>query len=202
MKLTAEQEQAIEKLVDSQGLSIRTLRDDVVDHLCCVVESELGKGTSFEQLLENATADLAPNGLKDIQDKTLFLLNAKRILLMKKIMYGIGFLGSLSLTAGITFKLLRFPFATELSTAGFLILFLVFIPLFAFDRYKVSLAKALSVRLRLIAGAVSGSLVGLSGLFKLLHLQGAEALLMLGAGVFAFGFLPFSFFTLYKKSVS
>ena len=134
MKLTSEQEKTIEKLVDAQGFHIRTLRDDVIDHLCCVVESELGKGTSFEQLLESATADLAPHGLKDIQDKTLFLLSARRIILMKTIMYAIGFIGSLSFTAGIIAKLLRFPFATELSTLGFLILFLVFIPLFALDK--------------------------------------------------------------------
>jgi hypothetical protein len=33
-------------------------------------------------------------------------------------------------------------------------------------------------------------------------LQGADLLLMLGAFVFAFGFLPFYFFTMYKKSIA
>ncbi|MEO0585485.1 MAG: hypothetical protein AAF135_24950, partial [Bacteroidota bacterium] len=63
MRLTPDQEQIIENLVDAQGLKIRTLRDDLIDHLCCVVESELSKGQSFEQVLENAVADLAPDGL-------------------------------------------------------------------------------------------------------------------------------------------
>ena len=43
MKLTTEQESFIEDFVDTQGIKIRSLRDDVIDHLCCVVESELGK---------------------------------------------------------------------------------------------------------------------------------------------------------------
>lgn len=202
MKLTEHQVQVIEDFVDSQGIRIRTLRDDVVDHLCCVLESEMDKGSSFEELLDQATSDLAPNGLGDIQDKTLFLLNARRIIFMKKVMYSIGFLGSLSLTAGLTLNLLQVPFGTDLLTVGFLTLLLVFIPLLAIDRYKIALSKALSVRLKIILGAIAAALTGLSGLFKLLHLQGAEILLILGALVFALGFLPFFYFTMYKKSVS
>ncbi|MEO1217003.1 MAG: hypothetical protein AAFY45_25990 [Bacteroidota bacterium] len=202
MKLTTEQEKIVEDYVDSQGLSIPTLRDDVIDHLCCVVESELGKGTSFEQLLDNAITDLAPNGLIEIQYKTIFLLNSKRILIMKKLMYVIGFIGALSLTAGTTLKLLRMQYSGELFMLGFLTLFLVFIPLLAFDKYKVSLSKAISVKLKIILGVVAAVTIGLSGLFKMMHLQGGDLLLMLGAVIFALGFLPFYFFTMYKQSVS
>lgn len=203
MKLTAEQEKKIADFVDRQGLKIQTLRDDVIDHLCCVVESELGKDKrTFEQLLEKAAIDLAPNGLIEIQDKTIFLLNAKRILMMKKLMYFIGFIGAISLSAGVTFKLLRMPFGSELFMAGFLILFLIFAPLVAIDRYKVALSQTISVKLKLILGVIAAVVTGLSGLFKLMHLQGADVLLMLGAFVFAVGFLPFYFFTMYKKSIS
>lgn len=202
MNLTEQQVQIVEDFVDAQGIRIRTLRDDVVDHLCCVVESKLGKGQSFEEILQQASTDLAPDGLADIQHQTIFLLNAQKIILMKKLIYSIGFLGSITLTAGVTFTLLTMPYGSELFSAGFLTLFLVFVPLLAIDRYKVALSKALSVRLKIILGAGSAIIIGLSGLFKLLHLQGAEVLLMLGACVFAVGFLPFFYFTMYKKSVS
>lgn len=202
MKLTEQQVQVIEDFVNAQGIRIRTLRDDVVDHLCCVMESELEKGKAFEELLEKATSDLAPNGLGEIQDKTIFLLNARRIIFMKKAMYSIGFLGSFSLTTGVTLNVLRLPFGNEFFTVGLLTLLLVFIPLLAIDRYKVALSKALSVRLKIILGAGAAAIVGLSGVFKLLHLQGADVLLGIGAVVFALGFLPFYYFTMYKKSVS
>ncbi|NJN28256.1 MAG: hypothetical protein HC819_20950 [Cyclobacteriaceae bacterium] len=202
MKLTTHQENIIENFVDAQGLKIRTLRDDVIDHLCCVVESELGKDESFEQVFDKAILDLAPNGLLEIQHKTIFLLNSKRIIIMKKLMYLIGFIGSITVTAGVTFKLLRMPFGTELFAVGFLTLLLIFIPLFTIDRYKVSLSKSISVKLKIILGALAAIVTGFSGLFKLMHLQGADLLLMLGAFVFAFGFLPFYFFTMYKKSIS
>ena len=202
MKLTAAQEKIIEDYVDAQGFNIRTLRDDIVDHLCCVIESELGKEKSFEQLLETAISDLAPNGLIGIQHKTVFLLNARRIMMMKKLMYAIGFLGSISLTAGITFKLLHMPLATELFMIGFLTLLLIFIPLVALNRYKVALSKAISVKLKIITGTLAAIVTGLSGIFKVLHLQGGDTLLLLGAFLFACGFLPFFFFNMYKKSVS
>lgn len=202
MKLTPEQEDLIADFVDVQGLTLPSLRDDVIDHLCCVIEQDLEKGKPFDQLLQAAVLDLAPNGLKDIQNQTVFLLNSKRIIAMKKLMYLVGFLGAITLTAGVTLKLLSMPWAYELFSVGFLTLLLVFIPLLAFDRYKVAISKALTERLKIILGTTAAVMVGLSGLFKMMHLQGAEILLMLGAIVFALGFLPFFFFTMYKRSVS
>ena len=114
MKLTADQENIIKSLVDDQGLKIKTLSDDITDHLCCVVESQLGKDKSFEDLLDEAIMDLAPNGLNEIQHKTFFLLNSKRILFMKKLIYIIGFIGSITFTAGVTLTLLKMSYGTEL----------------------------------------------------------------------------------------
>jgi len=117
-------------------------------------------------------------------------------------MYLIGFAGAVTLTTGITFKLLWYPMANILFTIGFLVLLLIFVPMLAFDRYKVAIAKALSERLKIILGSIAGVIVGLSGLFKFLHWQGAEVLLLAGAFIFAVGYLPFLFFTMYKKSLA
>ncbi|MEL6557750.1 MAG: hypothetical protein AAFQ94_06165 [Bacteroidota bacterium] len=201
MKLTVEQEAYIDQYVKSKGLKNESLKDDVVDHLCCVIESNADKQKTFQQILDLAIADLAPNGLAELENRTFFLLNSKRILIMKKTMYLMGFIGSLILTAGITLKLLRMPYGSELFMAGFLILLLLFIPMLTIERYKVAVSKAMSHRLMIIMGGIAAVITGLSGLFKIMHLQGAEVLLMLGAFVFALGFLPFFFFTIYKKSI-
>lgn len=156
----------------------------------------------FDQLLDEAIKDIAPYGLKDIELQTIFLLNAKRIIIMKKMKYLIGFLGALSLTAGIVFKFFWYPGATTFFTIGIVMLLLVFIPLVAFDHYKVAISKTLSERLKIVLGAVAAVIAGMTGVFKMLHLQGADILLGVTAIVFGFGFLPFLFFTMYKKSVS
>ncbi|TSE09794.1 hypothetical protein [Aquimarina algiphila] len=202
MKLTSEQEDNIRDYVDKQGLKIQSLHDDIIDHLCCVIESQLGKGKQFDHLLEEAIRELAPNGLTDIEHKTFFLLNSKRILLMKKLMYLIGFIGSVTLTIGVTFKLLWYPGANVLLMTGFLALLLIFMPLYAFDRYKVAISKAISERMKIILGLTAAIITGLSVLFKIMHLQGTEILLLIGAFVFAIGYLPFFFFTMYKKSIA
>ncbi|AXT53291.1 hypothetical protein D1818_21590 [Aquimarina sp. BL5] len=202
MKLSVEQEKSIKDFVDEQGLTIPALRDDILDHLCCVVESELKAGKTFDQSLHEAISELAPNGLIDLEHKTFFLLNSKRIIMMKKLMYFIGFVGALTLTTGITFKILWYPGANKLFITGFLLLLLVFVPMLAFDRYKVAIAKTLSERLKIILGCVSGVIVGLSGLFKLMHWMGAEVLLLAGAFIFAIGYLPFLFFTMYKRALA
>lgn len=202
MKLTDDQEKIIEDYVNAQGLKIRTLRDDIIDHLCCVVESGLGKDNTFEQLLDKAISDLAPNGLIEIQDKTVFLLNSKRVIIMKKLTYLMGFIGSVSLTAGATFKLLHLPGANQLFMMGYLVFLLIFIPLLALDRFKVSIANSLSNKWKIILGVLSSVILGLAGIFKIMHLQGAHILLMSGIIIFSIGFLPFLFFNMYKKSVS
>lgn len=121
---------------------------------------------------------------------------------MKKLFYLIGFIGSLALTIGITFKLLQMSGGNEFFIVGFLILLLVFIPILAFYKYKVAISRTLSERLKIILGGTASVITGLSGVFKILHLHGANVLLLVGVFVFAVGFLPFFFFTMYKNSDS
>lgn len=202
MKLTSEQEHVVYEYVETKKIANKSLKNDLIDHLFCVIEIQLEKGNSFDIAFDRALNQLAPNGLEEIEKETIYLLNYNRIIIMKQFMYIVGFLGALTLTAGITFKLLSLPFGYELFATGFIILFLIFIPLYAFDRYKVTIAKNLSQRMKIILGVIASLITGLAGLFKVLHLQGADLLLMLGAFIFTVGFLPFLFFTLYKKSVS
>ncbi len=201
MKLTEEQFEKIREAVDAEGLELAPLRDDVIDHLCCVVEIQLQKGMAFDPCLKNAITNLAPNGLAQLQSQTVFLLNRDRVVIMKRALYSVGFISVAIFAAGITMVLMRVSSGNGFFIFGFIATFLFFIPLLIIDRFKVSLSKALSVRVKHIIGALASIITGLSGVFKLMHLQGAGVLLVLGAFLFTFGFLPFYFFTMYKKSV-
>ena len=156
----------------------------------------------FESILDEACNELSPEGLIELEHTTVFLINSKRIIMMKKLMYLTGLAGSISLTAGVAFTLLQMPGGYPLFSVGLLVLLLVFVPLFTLERFKVVIAKKLSERLKLILGATAALITGLSVLFKIMHLQGADVLLLLGAFVFSLGFLPFLFFTMYKKSIA
>lgn len=121
---------------------------------------------------------------------------------IKKIMYLIGLISAMAFVSGLTFTLLHFPGANELSTYGFLSFAFIFLPLLAIDYFKGKVQRAISEKLRFLLGLTSGFIAGLSVLFKALHYQGAAELLITGSTLFIFGFLPSQFFNMYKKSVS
>ena len=202
MKLTEQDVAHIREVVNASGIERTSLRDDIVDHLCCVLENWGRTRESFDVQLKYAILDLAPYGLKQLEHETIRLLNYNRIKAMKKIMYTTGFLGAVSTTGGVMFKLLHWPGADQLFVAGFIVLVLVFVPLSIVDRFKVILTKALPEKLRAFTGVIAALAGGTAIIFKLLHLPGADLLLITGGLVFAFGFLPFLFFTLYKKSIA
>jgi hypothetical protein len=202
MKLGAEQVDTVRRVVEASGIEIDTLKDDLLDHLCCVIECEMKDGRSFDDSLNNAIKQLAPDGLKQIERETVFLLNSNKILVMKRIMFLIGFVGAFTLTMGTTFKWLDWKFGDELFMVGFLTLSLLYAPLVAIDGYKVRLSRALSQKLRITVGLLSVLSIGIGALLKISGMFGGDFLLLGGSVVFAVGFLPFHFFTLYKQSIA
>ena len=202
MKLSAEQVLIIRTEVDKSNFKIESLRDDVLDHLCCVVEIKMERGKNFITSIQEAFHELAPDGLEEIQRETIFLLNSNKIMLMKKLMYLMGLLSTISMSVGWTFKLLHLPGGNELIIGGGLGFSLLFLPMLAIDYFKVKINLALSERLRFVMGCISAVLLSLAWTFKLAHLNGADLLLIAGTMVLSLGFLPFLFFNMYKKSIS
>ncbi len=176
------------------------LKEDLLDHFCCFIESEVRTGSSFETAYAKALNEICPNGFNEIQAETIFLLNSNKVVAMKKLMYSIGLLSSISISIGWLFKLLNWPGGDVLVTYGFPAFVLVFLPLLAFDRCKHALSRALSEKLKLLLGFGSAIITGLAVVFKLMHLQGADMLLI--GGTLLFSFLPFLFFRMYKKATA
>lgn len=109
MKLSAEHVATIKKQVEQSGIVNPTLRDDVVDHLCCAVEIKISKGKDFSVALQEASHELAPEGLIEIQRETVFLLNSTKIIRMKKVMYSIGLASVMAFVLGWTFGMMHWP---------------------------------------------------------------------------------------------
>ncbi|MBL7866076.1 MAG: hypothetical protein JNK10_14440 [Cyclobacteriaceae bacterium] len=202
MKLTKEQVLMVRSRVESSGITIPALRDDLVDHLCCVIEVKLDRKRSFDNALHEAVGELAPEGLHEIEFETVFLLNSNKIIVMKKLMYTIGALSSMAFVTGWIFGILHLPAAFELSAYGFLGFALGYMPLYAIDYYKTDIQRALSEKWRFGFGILSAALMGAATIFKINHWPGASLLLVSATAVFTLGYLPFLFFGMYRKSVS
>ena len=202
MRISKEQINFISATIDENGITIPTLKDDLIDHLCCVVESKMENGILFENALQDALREVAPHGLEAIQNQTLYLLNSPNKIFMRKIIFLIGFMSAIAVSIGWLFVTLSWPGGRELFNSGFLGLLMLFIPMMAVYRYKIFRPKAVSDKLRIVLGSASGFIIGLSLIFKVLHLQGADQMLVTGVLMFTFGFLPFLFFNLYRKSAT
>lgn len=202
MQLTDEQEALIRARVLEQNFKIDILAEDIIDHLCCYLEHEGDADLDFESQLDKAIQSLAPAGLKSLERQTLYLLKARKILIMKRFLYVFGLLASIAITGGTLFKLMSWPGANKLIAVGSLTFLFVFLPFWTLDRFKFKMINKGYDRWRLISGMIAGILFGLSIVFKVLHLMGADLILVASAVVFALFFLPLYFFRIYKKSLA
>lgn len=199
--LAEEYEDRIIAEVNTSAIQNQSMKDDLVDHYCCLVEIEMDRGLSFEKALQKAHLQTAPNGLEEIQQETIFLLNYSKIMIMKRLTYASGYLFSLSWVAGGLFKLLHLPGAGVMIGIGAIGLVAIFIPLLLMNRYKHIAREVMSEKLKWIFGIASMFLLLTSMTMKVLHLMGASLMLGVSFLVFGFGFLPFLFFRMYKKSI-
>jgi hypothetical protein len=199
MNVSTDQLKIITEEVERGNVVTATLKDDLIDHLCCEIEERLDAGKSFEESLKEALAELAPEGLDEIQQQTDFLLNTKKIY-MKKLIYSIGLLSTMSCSLGFFFKILHWPGADQLFLFGFLGFGLLFLPLTSVNYIKTSLNKGMTEMLKFIFGTLSGFTAGLGTLLKILHLPGADQLLVIGGIMFSLLYLPVLFFDMYIKS--
>ena len=199
--IAEEYEERIIEEVNKSTLKDQTLKDDLIDHFCCLVELEMKKGALFEKALEKAYQQTAPNGLDEIQQETIFLFNYSKIMFMKRLTYFSGYLFALMSITGVFFKMMHLPLATILSFIGGTGLVFVFLPLLIINKFKTKAHQVLTERMKWILGTLSGVLFMLASFMKIYHLQGAALMLGVSFLVFGFGFLPFLFFRMYKKSV-
>ncbi len=199
--ITDQQVDFIEKAIAESNVKSRELRDDLLDHMCCLVEMEIKKGLSFEQAYQKAFLQTSPNGYGEIQNETLFLLNYNKIMNMKRLTYIVGFIFSLVFTAGFAFKMLHWPGATVLLTSGLGGLAFLFVPLLLINKFKGAVHSVLSEKMKWVTGSLVLLLMAVGYYFKVNHWPGANIMMLSSMVMLGFGFLPFLFFRMYKQSV-
>lgn len=200
MTLTEAQVQLIRHHVES-NITWPAVQDDVLDHLCCVIEGRMDSGETFEAAFVSSVEELSARGLGQIEKQATEMMNHRNATAPKVFLYALGFVGTGLLSIGWLFSVLRWPGGVEMFNSGFFMITIFFMPLLFIDLYSKS-GKDWQGKLRMVFGLTSSLTVGLSLVFKLLHLQGADILLFGGVIVWTFGFLPFLFFSMYKRALA
>ena len=197
--LTDEQIDFIIKQVNNSQIESEALREDLVDHFCCVIEDYMKGGISFEESYNKACRVICPNGLDEIHLETVMLLTSKKIVMLKKLLFVAGFIGTIFLTTSFMFKALHWANAGLMLLISLFILIFILLPLVFLYYFKKEFSAYISYKLKYIFGFLGLTLLLTGGVLKLLHLPGSGITLLLSVIVINLGFLPFLFYRIHKK---
>jgi len=198
-------EAQIERIADTvNGSNIVSaeLKEDLIDHLCCIVEDEMSKGKEFETAYRTALQGFRPNGLDEIRNGTVFLFTSKNRKRIDRTIYTSGFLALTGILATVIMKILHVPYAQLVLLTTVCVVVLVFLPAFLIRKMKQTPGKKRipffgSKGVLLKTGAL---LCIVSAIFKICHWPFANYILLLACIFGYFGVFPLFFFKIFKKT--
>ena len=184
--------------IRSRGVAMESLQQDILDHVCCLIEHNLEPDGDFEAFYFVTIQTFYKKELKEIEAETQFLLTHKNYYAMKKIMLSSGAFSAIVLSFGILFKFMHWEGASALIVVGVVLFSLLFLPLLF--TLKVKERTQSQNTFILSTGTLSAICISLSVLFKLMHWPGGNILGISAIGMMLLLFLPVYFFTGIKNA--
>lgn len=191
--LSDDQIEFVRRDILAQGIRNEGLQQDLLDHICCVVEHELAAEDDFEAFYQQRIKHFYKRELKEIEEETIALLTFKNYYVMKKIMLLSGGVLTALLVVGLTLKFMHLPGAAVMLVLGVALLNFVFLPLL----FTLKIKENKTLREKAISGIATlcGMLMSIGLIFKVMHWPGANMLIITGFGALLLVFLPVYFFT-------
>lgn len=190
--LTDEQIAFIRNDIRRNGIELEELQLDLLDHICCVIETEFTAENDFETFYRSILPRFYKRSLREIQEETHLLLTFKNYYAMKKIMFMSGAFSALTVLIGSLFKIIHWPGAALLFVIAIALFSFVFLPILSVIRIKEqTLTKD---KIVITSVAIFGSAISLAILFKVMHWPFATILWTISLGILFFLFLPIYFF--------
>ncbi len=173
--ITAAQRIILKEYLIRQGLTFKPLLEEIVDHVACDLEERMQGGQSFEQALDKFIDTLPEYHFVNIQRETMETIN-KRFTLSR----GFSFVAIGLFVISTTFKLMHYPWSTELLLLSFGFIAAALLVSSISGIYEYSEKKGAMRILAVVAGVI---LLLIAYSFKMLHLPGADQIIVLGVSV-------------------
>jgi hypothetical protein len=186
--LTDQQIEFISNDIRSRGISIESLHQDLLDHICCIIEQNLDANGDFTNFYENTIKTFYKKELFEIEEETISLLTNKNYYTMKKIMIVSGIASAFVLSCGIFFKFMHYPGAGMLMVLGITAFSFLFLPLMF--TLKIKEKKQIKDKVLLGLGSLVGILISLGILFKIMHWPYANMIGITAVGILILLYLP------------
>ena len=189
-------EQQIDYIINdigARGVEMESLQQNLLDHICCVIENNLEANGDFESFYKKTIQTFYKDALWEIEEETILLLTFKNYYTMKKIMIISGTFSAIVMSIGILFKFMHWPGASACIVLGIVISSLVFLPLL----FTLKAKEKQSIKDKLILGlaTISGILISLAILFKIMHWPGANMMGTTFVIIMLALYIPLSFFS-------
>lgn len=179
--------------IRARGVVMESLHDDLVDHVCCILERMPEESSNFEERYRSVIRTFYKKELSEIEEETKMLLNNKNYYAMKKVMMICGISAAILLATGIVFKFLHLPGAGISIVLGAGIFSLVFLPLTVLLKLKEE--KSSRDKALIITGTIAAVMMSIGILFKIMWWPYANMLGMLSIAVLCLIYLPINLFT-------
>jgi len=179
--------------IRARGVETEDLQLNLLDHICCIIENELGENGDFGQFYQRTISRFYKKELRELEDETQTLLTFKHYYTMKKIMFVSGFFSACLMLSGGAFKVMHWPGANVLFMSGIVLFSLLFLPVMFTLKLKEKTEKR--DKAVLVFGMIVSILLLFAALFKFMHWAGAGAFGLIAFGTLLLGFLPVYLFT-------
>ncbi len=186
--------------ISARGVEMESLQQNLLDHICCIIEHDLEENGDFESFYQKTVKTFYKDALWEIEEETLQLLTFKNYYTMKKTMIVSGTFSAAAMSLGIFFKFMHWPGASALIILGIAVSSLIFIPLLFTLRVKEK--QNIKDKLILGIGTFAGILISLAILFKVMHWPGANLMGTVFVALMVLVYIPVYFFSGIKNPES
>jgi hypothetical protein len=174
-RLTDDQRRLIRNFLEGQGLTFDPLLEEMLDHVSSDIEERMKQGISFDEALRQARDEIPENHLVTIQTETMETIN-KRFTISRTL----SFLALALMFGGTGFKILHLQGASALLLLSFAAIAGAFLSSTVSGIYIHKEKKGAARVLSIVAGTL---LLMLGYSFRLLHLPGADFIVVLGVAI-------------------
>lgn len=183
--------------ISARGVEMESLQLNLHDHVCCIIENNLEENGDFESFYQKTIKTFYKDELWEIEEETLLLLTFKNYYAMKKIMIMSGIIAASTMILGMILKFMHWPGSSPFIILGISTSSLIFLPLLFM--LKVKDQQQTKDKIILALGILSGILLSLSILFRVMHWPGSMFMGYTAVCVTGLVLLPLYFITSIKN---
>lgn len=179
--------------ISKKGVVINDLKENILDHVCCIIEKEMPADADFYTFYEEVIPRFFNNDLKEIQKETDYLLSSKYIDVLTSVLKVSGLVSVVVLILGMYYKLNHLQGTGILLLTGVVLFSLVFLPVLILLKFKDKDLK--TNKILVIVGFLVAFMASVSCLFKIMQWPWATLLREISIIVFLVLFVPLYYFS-------